>query len=51
MARLTAEVRGVTHRLTSEQMLDLADVLHEAIRARSDPFRGAGRGAPSAVRR
>lgn len=51
MARLTAEVRGVTHRLTSEQMLDLADMLHDAIRARRDPLRGAGSGAPSALPR
>lgn len=51
MARLTAEVRGATRWLTSEQMLDLADILHDAIRARRDPLKGAERGAPNAVHR
>ena len=48
MARLTDEVRGATRRLTSQQMLDLADMLHDAIRARRDPFRTEARGEPGA---
>lgn len=36
MARLTAEVRGVTRKLSREQMLDLADLLHDEIRARGE---------------
>lgn len=48
MARLTDEVRGATRRLTSQQMLDLADMLHDAIRARRDPFRTAARCEPDA---
>lgn len=34
MAKLTEEVRGVTRKLSREQLLDLADMLHEAIRER-----------------
>lgn len=34
MARLQEEVRDVARRLSRDQMLDLADLLHEEIRAR-----------------
>ncbi|WP_156378496.1 MULTISPECIES: hypothetical protein [unclassified Phenylobacterium] len=50
MARLAAEVRGATSRLSREQMLDLADLLHDEIRARGEqrswrsPSRSVGRG-------
>ncbi|MBA4013939.1 MAG: hypothetical protein C0481_18920 [Phenylobacterium sp.] len=37
MFRLAAEVRGATRRMSREQVLDLADMLHEEVRARSDP--------------
>ncbi|WP_312165727.1 hypothetical protein [Phenylobacterium sp.] len=36
MAQLTAEVRGATRKLSREQMLDLADLLHDEIRARRE---------------
>lgn len=34
MTALIAEVRSATHRLSREQILDLADVLHDVIRER-----------------
>lgn len=34
MSRLAAEVRGATQRMSREQVLDLADMLHDEIRAR-----------------
>jgi hypothetical protein len=34
MARLTQEVRDIAQKLSREQMLDLADLLHDEIRAR-----------------
>lgn len=34
MARLEEEVRDVARRLSRDQMLDLADLLHDEIRAR-----------------
>lgn len=45
MAQLTAEVRGATRRLSREQMLDLADLLHDEIRARGEQrsWKTAGR--------
>lgn len=49
MARLTAEVRGATRRLSAEQMLDLADMLHEVIRARRRPgLKGTAHGPSGA---
>lgn len=36
MAQLTAEVRGAARRLSRDQMLDLADLLHDEIRARGE---------------
>lgn len=36
MAQLVAEVRGATRKLSREQMLDLADLLHDEIRARGE---------------
>lgn len=47
MARLTAEVRGATRRLSAEQMLELADMLHDAIRTRRE-IRASGYYAPGA---
>lgn len=34
MEALAAQVRAATHRLSREQILDLADLLHEVIRER-----------------
>lgn len=34
MAQVTAEVRAMTRRMSRDQMLDLADLLHEVIRER-----------------
>lgn len=36
MSRLAAEVRGATRRMSREQVLDLADMLHDEIRARRE---------------
>ncbi len=34
MARLTTEIRAMTRRLSRDQVLDLADLLHEVVRER-----------------
>lgn len=34
MAQVTAEVRAMTRRMSRDQVLDLADLLHEVIRER-----------------
>jgi hypothetical protein len=39
MKQLTHEVRGATRRLSADQMLELADVLHDAIRERREEER------------
>lgn len=39
MEQLAHEVRGATRRLSSDQMLELADVLHDAIRERREEER------------
>ncbi|CAN7283704.1 hypothetical protein LJR164_001400 [Phenylobacterium sp. LjRoot164] len=36
MFRLAAEVRGATRRMSREQVLDLADMLHDEIRSRRE---------------
>ena len=40
MDLLRREVRGATRRLSRDQMLELADLLHDAIRARREEERG-----------
>jgi hypothetical protein len=39
MAALTAQMRAATRRLSREQILDLADVLHDVIRERQVELR------------
>lgn len=34
MAQVTAEIRAMTRRMSRDQVLDLADLLHEVVRER-----------------